>query len=304
MRVSLAVLPPPRVRAEPRMPRGKLRRVTARVMKARSLKRAVVILEDEASRTGGNWGRVMARLARGLEEVRAGPNVFATPHNVFSLKGNTKLPFAAFSTLPEHTCPGAGECLDWCYSFTSWRYPEPWARQVMNTLLLRFRPDVVAHHFSLLGHGLILRLYVDGDFDSARTVEFWFGLLKGRPDIRAYGYSKSWDLLWEWGRTNEYPANYRLNLSSGGKAQGVTADQMMSLPITRGHFTTVPVSYRPAGKRGKVGFERYDDPEYHRAVRDGARAFSCPGKCGECAGGAHACGSDRFRGVVIVNGAH
>ena len=64
-----------------------------------------------------------------------------------------------------------------------------------------------------------------------------------------------------------------------------------------------------AKKKGKVGFERYDDPAYHKAVREagarlGLKVFSCPGKCGECAGGNHACGSDKFKGVVIVNGVH
>ena len=42
------------------------------------------------------------------------------PYNVFKV-GNSKLPFLNFSTLPGSTCPGAGECLNYCYSFKSWR---------------------------------------------------------------------------------------------------------------------------------------------------------------------------------------
>jgi len=65
-------------------------------------------------------------------------------------KGNQKLPFAAFSTLPMSTCPGAGTCsvsvdtsagkfsspsgTGYCYSVKAWRYPDAWARQFRNTL--------------------------------------------------------------------------------------------------------------------------------------------------------------------------
>ena len=296
---------------EPRMPRATLRRIAARVMKAASLRRAAAILRAEAATAGGDWTKYMRRLARGLSAIHARSDEFRTPHPVFSLKGNKKLPFAAFSALPEVTCPGAGECLTYCYSFTAWRYPAAWCRQVQNTLLLKFAPHVVANAFVQLDQGLTVRLYVDGDFDSARTIDFWFGLLWDRPDLKAYGYSKSWDLLWEHAQTNELPDNYRLNLSSGGKAQAVTAQQMCDLSITRGEFVAVPIDYRPAGKRGKVGFERYTDRQYHRAVRAAAearlgsgRVFSCPGKCGECSAGNHACGSDDFRGLPIVIGVH
>ena len=46
----------------------------------------------------------------------------SAPCAIFKLDGNSKLPFAAFSSLPGVTCPGAGDCLKWCYSFRSWRY--------------------------------------------------------------------------------------------------------------------------------------------------------------------------------------
>lgn len=296
---------------EPRMPRDRLKRLTGRLVVARSLKHAASILRGEAEGLGGDWEKYMLRLAEGLERVGAKPNVFETPFPVFVDDGNTKLPFTAFSALPEFSCPGAGSCLEWCYSFTAWRYPAAWARQVQNTLLLRFARRVVAHWFAQLEKDLTVRLYVDGDFDSIETIGFWFSLLKSRPDIRAYGYSKSWDLLWKYAQDNELPTNYMLNLSSGGKST-VTAEQMRNLSITRGEFLAVTVDYRHEGHKGRVGFARYDDPAYHRAVRKAAqeqlglaRVFSCPGKCGECtATGQHACGSDKFRNLPICIGVH
>lgn len=315
VRLSLTVLTPragpggrnrPR---QPRMPRAALRRLTGKVMRAVTMRAAVRTLLDAAATTSGDWHRYTLRLAEGLAAIGPGTNTTATPFPVFVTKGNTKLPFTAFGTLPEFTCPGAGECLKWCYSFASWRYPAAWARQLQNTVLLKFAPHVVAHHFGRLGRDTILRLYVDGDLDSARTVAFWFDLLKGRPDLKVYGYSKSWALLWEFARENELPDNYRLNLSSGGKDQGVTVEQIRTLPITRGEFIAVPVDYRP-GRKGGAGFGRFADPEYHRAVRRAAleqlgldRVLSCPGKCGECCGGRHACGSDRLD-VAVVTGIH
>lgn len=188
----------------PTMPRGELKALTARLVNAPTLTDAATILRDAAQslpQTKGTWGYYMLRLAVALETGRPVFKVFA--------KGNSKLPFFAFSALPQFTCPGAGDCLNWCY---------------------------------------------------------WFALLDSRPDLKAYGYSKSWRLLWDYAQTHTVPDNYVLNLSSGEREQGVTRDQMRSLPFVRGDFIALPIEY--SGE--KEGFERYSDPEYHRAVRKAA----------------------------------
>lgn len=267
---------------------------------------------------------------------------------LFSLKGNTKLPFASWSSLPFLTCPGMWDCEEFCYSPRAWRYPGGFARQLQNTLLLKHKPELIADAFyslpstvtaiksrTVVGvkrvrkqvgtrkvwitrniyevvreqRPLVLRLYVDGDFGSVGDVHFWMRLLRSRPEIEAYGYSKSWEELWAWGLENTWPTNYVLNLSSGGREQKVTLDMMRTLPITRNEFLAIPYHYR-TGKRGRAGFERYDDPKYHAAIRASAKAmgmpkaFSCPGKCGECSPHGHVCGSHRFDNVVVVNGVH
>lgn len=312
MRIALPVVPVTRDREKPpHMPRDKLQVLTARVLSADSLAGALAVLRSALRRMEGDWAKYVRMMVRGLSRLAREPTRTKVGYKVFGMKGNTKLPFANFSTLPDHTCPGAGECLNWCYSFTAWRYPTAWSRQVQNTLLLKFRPDIVSYKFKVLPADIVLRLYVDGDFESVERVGFWMELLRSRPDIKGYGYSKSWDELVTWGQTNEWPANYQLNLSSGGRVRNVSPGQVSSLPVVRGPFIALSVKgyYKPK-KRGKVGFERYDDPEYHRAVREAAKAegltkvFSCPGKCGECAGGKHACGSELFKDVTIVNGVH
>ena len=107
--------------------------------------------------------------------------------SIFRAGGNSKLPFYAFSSLPGFDCPGAGDCLfneagefgkGFCYSFRAWRYPAAFFRQVQNSILIREDRQTLARAFQDIPAGKdwlrrVVRLYVDGDFDSARTFAFW-----------------------------------------------------------------------------------------------------------------------------------
>ena len=117
-------------------------------------------------------------------------------YSVFGMKGNSKLPdFVAFSSLPAVTCPGAGDCLAYCYSFRAWRFAHSFGRQASAAYLMRHNPAAIAVAFNALPANVTLRLYVDGDFSSAADVAFWMNNLRVRPDIKAYGYSKSFSEL-------------------------------------------------------------------------------------------------------------
>jgi len=223
---------------------------------------------------------------------------------IISKNGNSKLPFYAFSSLPLYSCPGAGDCVNWCYSLKAWRYPAAFFRQIQNFILMKFDQDKIINSFNSIKKDASFRLYVDGDFSGVSDVKFWFNLLKTRPDIQTYGYSKSWDLIYDC--KEFYPNNYNLNISSGGKDQQVTKSEMLNLSITRGEFIVVPVSKLPRDRQ-KI---RFSLPEYHQEVRTNGKAltgvngFSCPGQCGTCANGSHACGSSKFKGVPIFIGVH
>ena len=255
----------------------------------------------------GGWKYYFNRFADTLERGEL-------PHAIFAEGGNSKLPFVAFSTLPIVSCPGAGSCAGieregdspelgnaHCYSLRAWRYPAAFLRQSQNLLLLRFRRRAVIDAFQALAEGITLRLYVDGDFDSVETALFWFNLLRQRADVSAYGYSKSWRILAS--VADRVPANYALNLSSGGieDSNAELKSELASQSWVRGEFVALPI----VGKFAR-GFARYRDPEYHRAVRDAAksvglgRVFSCPGQCGECTGAGHACGAMTPDGFPIV----
>jgi hypothetical protein len=238
----------------------------------------------------------------------------ALPHSIF-VEGNSKLPFWSFSTLPGADCPGAGDCLNWCYSFKAWRYPGSFFRQLQNSLLMRFQwgRNRILEAFHALPQGVTLRLYVDGDFRTVSDIMFWFDNLAHRKDIRAYGYSKSWQQFQDYARRMEFrhdsyawPDNYALNLSSGSKHGAELRDFMAGLPITRGEFVAIPIDGKGLPAKQK---DRYNSREYHSRVRESAKqvypglnVLSCPGNCGECPSAVskrgHAC--EWFDGVVAI----
>ena len=252
---------------------------------------------------GQVWAESFDKLADGFEQNRAAFKVFA--------KGNSKLPFYSYSELPGHTCPGAGECLRFCYSYVAWRYPAAFCRQLQNTLLMRFKRGIITREFAKIkprkdGAPVVVRLYVDGDFSDVSTFAFWQGQLTRAPHVAAYGYSKSWNVIKDYKEgTAPFAPNYVLNMSSGSRYD--SDDNLKSLiasyDITRGEFLAV----RAEGKFAK-GFKRFDDSAYHEAVRHAGRAitgqqrvFSCTGKCGECLpNGAHACGVATFTVPIVI----
>lgn len=211
-------------------------------------------------------------------------------------KGNSKLPFVAFSTLPGVTCPGAGACLDFCYSFKAWRYPSAFARQCQNAFLLRFNRPAISAALAIIPGNFEMRLYVDGDFSNPMDVHFWMTELKNNPNVNAYGYSKSFALLLAYNVVNTWPTNYMLNISSGHNASAAMVDYVRALPITRGEFIAVDIGFKPV----------YGTAETNNAVRAkfNEKVFSCPGKCGTCTGAGHACGLPAMKGRIIAIAIH
>ena len=89
-----------------------------------------IVGDGDAARVN-SWAYHAKRLADWLADDMAG----AAPFSVFA-RGNSKLPFFAFSALPFVTCPGMGACAKFCYSLRAWRYPAAFFRQLQNTWLM------------------------------------------------------------------------------------------------------------------------------------------------------------------------
>lgn len=240
------------------------------------------------------WRDTFAKLARVFSTGRPGFTVFA-------MGGNSKLPFVAFSTLPGVTCPGAGDCLQFCYSYRAWRYPAAFARQAQNAYLMRFHRETIATEFRSIATsmpgGFDFRLYVDGDFSSVDDVGFWMETLRQNPAARAYGYSKSFSQLL--GYAGPWPQNYMLNISSGHNSGPGVLDMVRALPITRGEFRAVSIGR-------VVRSSDHGTAAVNSALRAAVpeKVFPCPGKCGSCTGAGHACGLPQLRGRVIAIAIH
>lgn len=294
-----------------RMPRHRamaLAELAGRVESDADVDVLVAAIRRSARAAGGRWWRFGRRTADWLESHGT---TGAPPFALF-VRGNGKLPFWAWSTLPIVNCPGAGDCVDWCYSLRAWRYPAPFYRQVVNTVLERtsWGRALIRAAWAELPVGETVRLYVDGDLASLDGVAFWFGLAGERSDLAVYGYSKSWHLVTAYAARNPLPSNYWLNLSSGSRfdADAAMRERMEALPITRGAFIAVTgletkANYKP-GKEAELKRHLQELRDKARAQLGVDKVFACPGRCGSCMPQEHACGSARMQNVPIVIAAH
>lgn len=244
--------------------------------------------------------------------------------NIFT-KGNSKLPFLSFSSLPgKGFCPGAGECLDFCYSFNSWKYPGAFFRQAQNYILVKSHFDIVSYEFKKYVTKLYkdipvdFRLYVDGDFETTAQLSDWMELLGDVPNANAYGYSKStrlFNALDNFGFV--FPNNYTLNISSGGIISEHEASRMLrnlrrsnGAPVVRGSFIAVDTNSKSYSTTRTKGERR----AIQKWAKDNSvkKFFTCPGNCGECLTiktpsgkkNIHACGYDQFNNMPIIIPVH
>ncbi len=262
-----------------------------------AISKALYQLQIDPAFEGKGWQTNLNKLS----------DVFAThtaKFSIFALGGNSKLPFISFSTLPGVTCPGAGDCINFCYSYRAWRYPAAFARMVQNAYFMRFAPNVIADAFSLIAakrpNGFDFRLYVDGDFSSGGDVAFWMQLLHDTPNARAYGYSKSFAALLGYNVIGTWPSNYQLNISGGHNASKAMVDYVKALPITRGEFVAVSI-----GKKVKsTDHGTIATNAALRAAFPDQKIFPCPGTCGTCTGKGHACGMPQMKNRVIAIAMH
>ena len=252
-----------------------------------------------------HWKKCFQAFSDWYDRFRSGTLTAKDCATIYARNGNKKLPFLSFSSLPFFDCPGKGDCANWCYSPKGWRNVHPFFRQLRNSILVRHRFDIVRGEMERLlalksyrkGDLVPFRLYVDGDFPSSEVLADWMELIKANKQLRAYGYSKSWELLIA--HKAQWPANYLVNLSGGSKyhANSGIARAVKSLPCVRGEFLAV-------GKKAK-GIE-YNTPEYRAQAREHikaqgiGRSFVCPGTCGDCTPQGHFCGSSNKAAVVIL----
>jgi len=241
--------------------------------------------------------------------------------NVFAINGNEKLPFLSFSSLAGMPCIGAGDCLNFCYSYRAWRYPYPFFRQLQNYILLEceagrdiIKSDLLKsiatvqkrNKLKNKEHSQIdFRLYVDGDFHSKECLLFWMEQIKNNPLLSAYGYSKSFGLFLNLYTAGfKFPKNYVLNISSGSKYNKTVIDKMLELPMVREQFVAVKMPYKVTAKMHSNKEHQKRLRQEYKKINPIKKVFVCGGLCGECTNKKHACGDMRFLGIPILIGVH
>jgi hypothetical protein len=222
------------------------------------------------TRPDSGWREQFILLIESLVSLEESHGLGWIPQYKIFTPGNTKLSFVSFSSLPFITCPGMGACglfhisdeileRGFCYSTKAWRVPAGFLRQLQNYLLMRFYRSIIEMAWYEIPDCVEVRLYVDGDFSSIEELRWWFRMLDARPDLLAYGYSKSFILFLQWHDDgNDFPDNYVLNISSGHKYDQDTMDRVLALPCARNEFVGVEVDSRFFVKR--KGYDRYSDP--------------------------------------------
>lgn len=304
-----------------------------------------VKVEDEPfkTRTGKPKGAPYRNAIAKLKAWLADPANAKLPSKIFT-KGNRKLPFWSFSTLPGTTCPGAAGCLTkgkfggkdgrtwiedkpgrrgYCYSFSGWRNVYPYFRQLQNTILLRLgHGEIIRKAWAKLPEGTTVRLYVDGDIDSMETLDFWMERCFERPDLNVYGYSKSWHLFVNRHKAGKpWPKNYLLNISDASRFWVIPEmrEAIQKVPVYRGIFATIEGvkskmphlkesdDFAGANNKKLAGHATHMSEvvaETKKQIGAGAKVFPCPGKCAFCDGGVHACGSEKRKGWIIAIAVH
>lgn len=220
-------------------------------------------------------------------------------------EGNVKLPFAAYSEMPIVTCPGAGGvikfsnmglpdaamgaavptgadvrgCASFCYSLKAFGKPSCVARQLVLTLGAAVDPvlhaQTVTSEMAKLAKKKnkpvkILRLFVDGDFRSEAAIVAWMDHCVrplGALGVTVYGYSKSWEHLYNVHRANGaawWPTNYVMNISSGSRfaSDPTWQARIRELPVARGGFLAIDPIQRMLWKamtktHGEAVWQRY-----------------------------------------------
>jgi hypothetical protein len=276
---------------------------------------------DPYSKTGyteSPYWKAVKKLVLWLENpAGTGRDAPPIPFTIFT-EGSSKLPFFQWSTVPGATCPGAGRCWTkdpedrgngkkapkggprgYCYSLSGWRNVVPYLRQLQNTIMMRLPSKATIINTALKQvqakePKAVVRLYVDGDFDSLETLEFWMHICERYPQMRFYGYSKSWDIFLAWDKKHngKWPANYLLNLSNGSFYERLDSpkgdpnnpynkimDQMLALGCARGRFVAIRMPKGiPNGEAPKLpkdeveqNGEKIEDPRFNPVTREKLR---------------------------------
>lgn len=92
------------------------------------------------------------------------------------------------------TCPGKSSFCTFCYAAKGRMLMQQPRYQKVMDLLLETNYKALLDTILSLPYGSWIRIHASGDFFCAAYVRAWIKALKTRPDVKAWAYTRSWDL--------------------------------------------------------------------------------------------------------------
>ena len=173
------------------------------------------------------------------------------------LAGNGKAKVYSLDLLAGHTCPFARECRSCaveigenkrkikdgphcqyrCYAASlEIRLPDTYSLHKHNTILLR-KARTTAKMAALILASIppnadIVRFHTSGDFFNVAYFRAVLKVVRARPNILFYGYTKAIPYL----LSHPLPNNLRLTASKGGKCDDLITDDMRTATVVRSEY--------------------------------------------------------------------
>lgn len=134
---------------------------------------------------------------------------------------NSSVMSYAFNLPAIGTCPGAGDCKQFCFAFSEQkRYPSAMAHRARSWALSKSIDFISVINAELKEltkrHGIggfAVRVHASGDFYSPRYARDWARIARANPLVQFYAYTKSIHIV----RGVDWPTNFCLILSLGGR---------------------------------------------------------------------------------------
>lgn len=157
-------------------------KVTGKVEAAKQA--LTVYLPDTRGVTISRWGRGNTKI--GMDGVYTYSRLPGRPDGFFEQQAQWHGFEPGTST---GTCPGSSvECESICYAKRVISTPPVWEMWKVNSQSER----LPGAEDPLPEDAKLVRIHVSGDFTSVEYIEDWISLAEGRPEVRFFGYTRSW----------------------------------------------------------------------------------------------------------------
>lgn len=129
-------------------------------------------------------------------------------------EGNEKTSCFSFDLPAKVTCPGATAlCASKCYaSKLASAYPNV-GRKYARNLEFANSTEFVRHMVANIPFGCEFRIHVSGDFHSVEYIAKWKEIVRKRPDVTFYAYTRSWRIEELWFAIMELNASSNVNIN-------------------------------------------------------------------------------------------